>query len=144
MTNSEQLNPQPIRAWAEYDEWSPYIYPTIFGEWSSVCIPKTGQESHVVAHGFARTIPDWIRVQGSELGQLRSLRVLFSTGHEMELIGWDEHIEPGGARYGWDHVWQLSVGDTCIADWVDDGSEGDQQLVQRTIDAAVQWIGQHG
>lgn len=133
---SEQV--QPVRAWAEYDEWSVFA-DRVGPEWDIWVSPRN--EHGVLWHragmsGLLAALPG-----ADTCGPLRSLRVLFSTGHEMELerAWYEDGRDPSDD-------WRLSVTDG--AEWADksfvDMGLSDADAVQRAIDATVQMAGQHG
>lgn len=78
----------PIRAWAEYSEWSVFIdrYTGVDDRWYFDCylIPK-GREGACTGHGGFRGLVDFFTDLPKPLGSLQSLRVLLSNGHELRL-----------------------------------------------------------
>jgi len=86
---SEQ--PRPVRAWAEYDEWSVYAEDDFDGEKHSpfwaFWTPKTGDYAHDDSR--AKSVLHVIELSSDDFmdcGPLRTLRVLLSTGHWVELV----------------------------------------------------------
>lgn len=75
----------PVRAWAEYSEWSVFIDKAADKGFDTWHIPKSGQARVVtgwalsIYHVFMATNPD------ENFGPLQSLRVLLSNGHELQL-----------------------------------------------------------
>ena len=77
---SEQ--PRPVRAWAEYDEWSTFS-SAYEGNWDFVVTPKgaTGE----AAAGATMSFETALKGRYIE-APLRTLRVLLSTGQWVELV----------------------------------------------------------
>lgn len=120
----------PVRAWAEYDEEATFSRLTD-GDWDFVVTPK-GAEGEAAA-GTTESLMTAIKGRYID-APLRSLRVLFSTGHEMRLHAylpeqqaWE--MTMGSWGFGWIKMRRTIAAGT------------DAEAVQRAIDAAVAWIG---
>lgn len=118
----------PVRAWAEYSEWSVFA-DTGHRMFSADAYPrgKDGRKEQV-AWGD-EDLPSLVR-HLEQFGPLRSLRVLFSTGHAVTITPYaDEDVGTGA-------LWK-------VGNWVQAGvqADTDADAVQRAIDAAVAWIG---
>ena len=132
---SEQV--RPIRAWAEYENWSVFARLTD-GSWDFVVTP-TGADGEAAA-GTTMSFETAIRGRYIE-APLRSLRVLFSTGHEVLL----EQSPCGVEHEDWEWLATLMQGGAFRAERISmPNSTSDADAVQRAIDAAVQWIGEQG
>jgi hypothetical protein len=81
---------KPVRAWAEYDEWSCYIEDDFDGERGKPFwiwwYPKTGDGA--ADDGGVQGIVDGLGYSDQMVGSgpLRSLRVLYENGYELKLI----------------------------------------------------------
>lgn len=124
----------PVRAWAEYDEWSVFLCGDTGPFWLTAT-PK-GATGNVVSTGWHSSwrcvvdaLTDW-----SHPGPLRSLRILLSTGHTVRLeLGYSTH-GPRPAHWmtlGRFPVIELETSFT---------EESDIQAVTRALAEAVAWI----
>jgi hypothetical protein len=130
---------RPIRAWAEYDEWSVYLQQWDAEYWDVVFTPN-GDDDWAYSRKEFSGIADF--VQGSagadmtvHVGPLRSLRVLYENGYEMELDA-DDGPFPGE----WEWL-VLGPGETYQAS----GSfkeDKDSEAVERAMIAASAWFTQ--
>ena len=129
--------PRPVRGWAEYDEWSGFLYPTISDEWAGLRVPKTGQGMYGI-HAFKRELP--ILIEHMDCGPLRSIRILLSTGEEVSM---DCCVEDGYFIDGM-FAWELRDGE----EWPHGGlitDLSDSDAVTRALAEAVAWVqGQEG
>jgi hypothetical protein len=88
---------KPIRAWAEYDEWSVFLdhYTAHDERWyfESHLIPKGREGAHVKHDGFTGVANFFSMLP--DIGPLRSLRVLYQNGYALELDAGERHIRRG-------------------------------------------------
>ena len=78
----------PVRAWAEYDEWSGYMeFREQWLEWTWAEIPKGASGELYSDKNEVNSVSEAVGAWGDErgFGPLRSLRVLLSNGHEIRL-----------------------------------------------------------
>ena len=122
---SEQV--RPIRAWAKHDEWFVLAHLQSPDWWQFWEIPKTGQ-GDPSCNGYLESLA--VGLQDEYYGPLRSLRVLFSTGHEVKCWWRYDDSKFGCVLSGEGVVSKLKFWPK-VADVAD---------VELAIDAAVQWI----
>lgn len=129
---------RPIRAWAEYDEWSVYL-EDYDGEWVNVHIPK-GNNDWSYERGVYDGIADFatnLQVVRLGFGSLRSLRVLYENGHELQLEQWHKDLNDS-------NVWPWILRDRNH-DAQADGQfteDKDSDAVERALIAAAAWFTQ--
>lgn len=75
--------PRPVRAWAEFDEWSVFVW-FVDGKWGFSYHPKGRANGPANYWGVATLGEAVFCVSGDQ--PLRSLRILLSTGHWVELV----------------------------------------------------------
>jgi hypothetical protein len=131
---------RPVRAWADYEEWSVFMdhYTGIASDerwfYEAHLIPK-GANGACTGHGGFRGLVDFFKNEPKPLGPLRSLRVLYENGYEMELDA-DDGPFPGE----WEWL-VLGPGQTYQAS----GSfkeDKDTEAVERSLIAAAAWFTQ--
>lgn len=93
---------RPIRAWAEYDEWSVFLQEFDAEYWDVVFTPRAEDDWEYSREEFVGIV-DFMRGSTDEamkmqVGPLRSLRVLYENGYELKL-------EPSGLASGHLHEW---------------------------------------
>ena len=123
---------RPVRAWADYDEWSVYLeFEDGKLGFRRYVIPKGGAgrltESFDVFPGVAAAL----KGDGPKSGSLRSVRVLYENGAEL-ILG------TGYAGRGWG--WIVQYGDRhASGDFTEDK---DSEAVERAMIAAAAWFSQ--
>lgn len=128
--------PRPVRAWAEYDEIALFWHDDDAQTWLT---PKGGE-------WYPRRFDDvpWIVSTMEQLqlvkygpGPLRSIRILLSTGHEVE-------VRPSrGDEDDWS--WRLTRGGNyCTSGLFDRTTGSDADAISRALAEAVAWIEQQG
>jgi hypothetical protein len=76
---------RPIRAWAEYEQCRWYIFwDVMFQQWDVWNMPLTGNGGPYEQPGYS-SIASAISDTDERHGPLRSLRVLYENGYELEL-----------------------------------------------------------
>ena len=130
---SEQV--RPIRAWAEFDKWSVFVW---FADekWGFSYHPKNGANGPA-NHWGVESLTDAVF---SVDGPLRSLRVLFSTEHWLA-------VQTSDVEVVW--AWLYAPGPRIVGNAIalmdmEFIATSDAEAIQRAIDAAVQWIGAKG
>lgn len=124
---SEQ--PRPVRAWAEYEEWSVFT-STCEGNWDFVVTPKgaTGEAAAGTTVSFETA---W---KGRYIeAPLRSLRVLLSTGHEATL---SRDTRQGG----WWYMRLIRCGRPEFGRNTAFEADTDVDAVARALAEAVAWV----
>lgn len=123
---------RPVRAWADYDEWSVLTNKEMVpGGFARYAWPTTGNGEPVgpaMCSGMAHAIRE-----GVVFGALRSLRVLYENGYELTL-GYDREFSL------WD--WFLSHPDTGQCAKGDFAEDADSEAVERAMIAAAAWFSQ--
>ena len=128
---------EPVRAWAEWDEWTGY-WQSVAALESAWFIPKTG-------NGMAYNLGDMSlasMIEGQALGgySLRSLRVLLRSGHEVNL-----EPMPNGGHPLWGAGLDLSntssdLHPTEYPNWYFDDVVTDDEAVSRALSEARRWL----
>lgn len=129
----------PVRAWAEYPEWSVYIEQWWTEDWYRVDIPKGANHGlRILTQDDTREllpIPSLVAALAIEMsspyGPLQSLRVLLSNGETLTL----------GRANDWWWYWTLSD-PPQIGGYADGGFEDDNdaEAVQRALTAAAAYF----
>jgi hypothetical protein len=147
MTSAEV---RPVRAWAEYDEWS--VYWQHLAKIESAWFIPSGADG--LAYNLGH-IPLETMIEGQQLHgySLRSLRVLLSTGHEVGLDRYADSVTiPQGNR-----AVMLDAGCMKFSLFASDGhwlhggwympEVADADAVARALSEAIAWVqgqGQEG
>jgi hypothetical protein len=126
----------PIRAWAYYDAWM--WMQDLAGDFPRLyAIPLTGVGEEFVSgpKGIVAAVRGMETLAGREMGPLRSLRILYENGYELEVF-------PPLAKFGEDgYLWNLSLDGKHRAN----GSiieDKDHEAVERAMIGAVAWFTQ--
>ena len=138
--------PRPVRAWAEYDEWSVFLNSMpMAGPWF-VAVPK-GAKDHAIVDMLSEMGRDairWLTTPEPVIfhpGPLRSIRILLSTGHTIWLYGvisWRDHSK----RLCW--RWYLREGRAELVRGDIPTDTTDTDAVSRALAEAVAWIEEQG
>lgn len=133
---TEHFEPQAVRAWAEYPEWS--VYWQHLAKLESAWFIPTGADG--LAYNLG-PMPLASMIEGQSLHgyTLRSLRVLFDTGHTLKLD--HEDSEGDVVPYLW--FWWLFRPEfdfTTVGGRVDGIEFTDTEAVERALAEAGRWI----
>jgi hypothetical protein len=126
----------PIRAWAYYDAWM--WMQDLAGDFPRLyAIPLTGVGEEFVSgpKGIVAAVRGMETLAGREMGPLRSLRILYENGYELDLIPPIEEFQEKG------YLWDLSLDGKHRAN----GSiieDKDHEAVERAMIGAVAWFTQ--
>jgi hypothetical protein len=127
---------KPVRAWAYYDAWM--WMQDLAGDFPRLyAIPLTGEGQEFVSgpKGIVAAVRGMETLAGREMGPLRSLRILYENGYELEVF-------PPLAKFGEDgYLWNLSLDGKHRAN----GSiieDKDHEAVERAMIGAVAWFTQ--
>ncbi len=150
---SERTNPVPpvpVRAWAEYEEWSVFILLGRNMGYQRWQIPKGADEKPHAIDRVDGYLSDALELVNC--GPLRSIRVLLSTGHEVHIHPhgqaqpyWVDRTKPrpngdywccsiwGEAPTGWEQRPHMKSLETFFA-------ATDSEAVERALAAAIAWV----
>jgi hypothetical protein len=134
---------RPIRAWAEYDEWSVFMdhYTGIASDerwfYDAHLVPK-GANGACTGHGGFRGIADFFGDEPKPLGPLRSLRVLYENGATLILRQWPAY---SNGPWKWD-LWDHGGAHRRMLATGDFPEDKDSEAVERAMVAAAAWFSQ--
>lgn len=131
---------QPIRAWAEYDDWSAYAE---LPEGWFVAVPKGVDGVWHNSRQSALSLTTAVLLGEERCGQFHFLRVYLSNGYEL-LCDRREQTSLHGVRYPLWFRWELRRPgyvwlDAPHGSWEAD-SMTDSQSVARALDGALSWF----
>jgi hypothetical protein len=122
---------KPVRAWAEYDEWTWMADAATDKVYS---IPTSGDGGPFVSQYISVV---QAAAEGDMFRPLRSLRVLYENGYELKLVAWDNTADPENFR------WEVTKpGALYEAAGGALHEDKDSEAVERAMTAAASWFSQ--